>query len=178
MQAISVPAQATSAGKSAPASTATAPTTQADQLAQSLYALITYLHKSCQADVFEAVGALELTMTQIKVLHHLEQTERPLTVKDAAELVALSLPAASRAVDDLVRRNFAERHEDLTDRRMKRVTITDQGRAAIRRLNAARLTGLEEFVESLTAPERSRLSSALSKLLERADVASCRLEER
>jgi DNA-binding MarR family transcriptional regulator len=150
----------------------------ADELAHDLYALITYLHKSCQSDVFEAVGALELTITQIKVLHHLEQLARPLTVKEAAELVSLSLPAASRAVDDLVRRGFAERHEDLTDRRMKRVTITEQGLAAIRRLNAARLSGLEEFVQTLTGHQRSRLSSALTRLLERAEVAACRLEDR
>jgi DNA-binding MarR family transcriptional regulator len=147
-------------------------------LARDLYALITYLHKSCQADVFEAVGALELTMTQIKVLHHLEQTERSLTVKEAAELVALSLPATSRAVDDLVRRGFAERREDLADRRMKQVTITNQGRAAIRRLNAARFSGLEEFVETLSTQQRSRLSTAFAKLLERPDIAACRLEER
>lgn len=152
--------------------------TSAADLARDLYALITYLHKSCQSDVFEAVGALELTMTQIKVLHHLEQTERAVTVKEAAELVGISFPAASRAVDDLVRRGFAERHEDLADRRMKRVNITDQGGAAIRRLNAARFSGLEEFVEALTGAQRGRLSTALAKLLERPDIAACRLEDR
>jgi DNA-binding MarR family transcriptional regulator len=150
----------------------------AEELGSELYALITFLHKSCQADVFEAVGALELTMTQIKVLHHLEQYDRSLTVKEAAEVVSLSLPAASRAIDDLVRRGFAERQEDPADRRMKRVSITDKGGAAIRRLNAARLRGLEEFVETLTAQQRARLSSALAKLMERPDIAACRLEER
>jgi DNA-binding MarR family transcriptional regulator len=149
-----------------------------EDLAQDLYALITYLHKSCQSDVFEAVGALELTITQIKVLHHLEQTERPLSVKEAAELVSISVPAASRSVDDLVRRGFAERHEDVSDRRMKRVSITEGGRAAIRRLNASRLSGLQEFAAQLTAQERTRLVSALAKLLERPDIAICRLEER
>lgn len=148
------------------------------KLGRDLYALMTYLHKSCQADVFEAVGALELTMTQIKVLHHLEQHERTLTVKEAAEVVSLSLPAASRAIDDLVRRGFAQRQENLADRRMKQVSITDQGRAAIRRLNAARLQGLEEFVETLGSQQRARLSSALAKLLERPDIAACRLEDR
>jgi DNA-binding MarR family transcriptional regulator len=148
------------------------------ELAQDLYALITHLHKSCQSDVFEAVGALELTITQIKVLHHLEHTVQPLTVKEAAELVGLSLPAASRAVDDLVRRGFAERQEDLADRRMKRVSITEQGLAAIRKINAARLSGLEEFAQTLTAPERTKLLAALSKLLERPEVAACRLEAR
>lgn len=153
-------------------------TVPANELGGGLYALITYLHKSCQADVFEAVGALELTMTQIKVLHHLDQHDRSLTVKEAAEVVSLSLPAASRAIDDLVRRGFAQRQEDLADRRMKQVSITDQGRAAIRRLNAARLRGLEEFVETLSSQQRTRLSSALAKLLERPDIAACRLEDR
>jgi DNA-binding MarR family transcriptional regulator len=153
-------------------------TVSTDELSGGLYALITYLHKSCQADVFEAVGALELTMTQIKVLHYLEQNDRSLTVKEAAEVVSLSLPAASRAIDDLVRRGFAERQEDLADRRMKQVSITDKGRAAIRRLNAARLRGLEEFVETLSSQQRARLSSALGKLLERPDIAACRLEDR
>lgn len=166
MQAISAPTKARSARNSTPT----------DELARDLYALITHLHKSCQADVFEAVGALELTMTQIKVLHHLEQKERSLTVKEVAKVVSLSLPAASRAVDDLVRRGFAQRQEDLADRRMKRISITAAGRASIRRLNAARLSGLEEFVETLSAQQRARLSTALAKLLERPDIAECRQE--
>ena len=105
-------------------------------------------------------------------------SERPLSVKEAAELVSLSLPAASRAVDDLVRRGFAERHEDLADRRMKRVSITDPGLAAIRQINAARLSSLEEFAHTLTAPERTKLVAALARLLQRPEVAACRLEDR
>lgn len=151
---------------------------ETQQLAEDLYALITYLHKRCNGDVFEAVGALELTMTQLKVLHHLDGAARPLTVKEAAELVSISLPAASRAVDDLVRRDMAERHEDPTDRRMKRVSIADQGRAAIRQLNAARMDGLELFVDTLTPQERTKLAAAVQKLLARPDVAACRLEQR
>ena len=68
------------------------------------------------------------------------------------------------------RRGFVERHEDTEDRRMKRVSLTDPGRAVIRRLNAARLSGLEQFTETLTEAERRKLAGALSKLLEREDV--------
>jgi DNA-binding MarR family transcriptional regulator len=145
-------------------------------LAEDLYAIVVYLHKNCNNDLFEAVGALELTLTQIKLLHQLEDSSRVLTLKEAAELVHISLPAASRTVDDLVRRGFTERHEDLDDRRMKRVSLTDNGRAVIRRLNAARLNGLEQFAQNLTDTERAGLSKALSLLLERPDVAACRLE--
>ena len=88
----------------------------------------------------------------------------------------ISLPAASRTVDDLLRRGFVERHEDIDDRRMKRVSLTDNGRSVIRRLNAARLSGLEQFTQTLTEAERRKLSAALSKLLERDDVLACRPE--
>jgi DNA-binding MarR family transcriptional regulator len=145
-------------------------------LATDLYALVVFLHKNCNSDLFEAVGALELTLTQIKLLHHLEDAVDEITLKRAGELVHVSLPAASRMVDDLVRRGFVERHEDADDRRMKRVSLTEAGRAVIRKLNAARLSGLVEFIDSLTDSERRAVAGALSKLLQREDVADCRPE--
>jgi DNA-binding MarR family transcriptional regulator len=145
-------------------------------IANELYALVVHMHKNCNADLFAAVGELELTLTQIKLLHHLDDAPTPLSLKHAAELVHVSLPAASRTVDDLVRRGFAARDEDTEDRRMKRVTITAAGRSVIRRLNAARLNGLEQFVASLTDTERESLRGALSLLHERPEVAACRLE--
>ena len=145
-------------------------------LAGDLYALIVFVHKNCNADLFEAVGALELSLSQIKLMHHLEDQPRELSLKEAAEVVHVSMPAASRMVDDLVRRGFAQRREDEDDRRMKRVRLTDDGRTAIRRLNAARLSGLEQFAHSLTASERRTLANALSELLNREDIAACRPE--
>jgi DNA-binding MarR family transcriptional regulator len=148
----------------------------AEALAQDLYALVVHTHKNCNTDLFAAVGELELTLTQIKLLHHLDDATTPITLKDAAEQVHVSLPAASRTVDDLVRRGFATRDEDAEDRRMKRVAITSSGRAVIRRLNAARLNGLQQFIETLTDTEREALSGALSQLLKRTEIDACRLE--
>ena len=145
-------------------------------LGSDLYALVVFLHKNCNSDLFEAIGALDLSLTQIKLLHHLEDQPRELTLKEAAELVHVSLPAASRMVDDLVRRGLAQRREDLEDRRMKRVCLTEGGRAVTRRLNAARLSGLEQFARTLTTPERHSLANALSELLQRDDIAACRPE--
>jgi hypothetical protein len=46
----------------------------------------------------------------------------------------------------------------------------------IRRLNAARLSGLEQFTETLTDAERRKLSAALAQLLDRDEIAACRPE--
>lgn len=146
-------------------------------LASDLYALVVYLHKNCNSDLFEAMGALDLSLTQLKLLHHLEDQPRELSLKEAGELVHVSLPAASRLVDDLVRRGLALRREDDDDRRMKRVCLTEAGRTVIRLLNAARLSGLEQFARTMTGAERLTLAKALSNLLEREDIAACRPEE-
>jgi len=145
-------------------------------LATDLYALVVFLHKNCNADLFEAVGDLELSLSQIKLLHHLDDQPRELSLKEAAEVVHVSMPAASRLVDGLVRRGFAQRREDEADRRMKRVCLTDGGRAAIRRLNAARLSGLGQFVTNLSTTEKTTLAQALNQLLEREDIGACRPE--
>ena len=158
--------------------TAAAGAAAASDLAADLYALVIYLHKNCNSDLFEAVGTLELTLTQIKLLHHLDDASSELTLKEAAESVHVSLPAASRMVDDLVRRGFVLRNEDAEDRRMKRVRLTDDGGAVIRRLNAARLIGFESFAQTLTGTEHEQLAQALATLLEqRPDLAACRPEQ-
>jgi len=158
--------------------TTTASAAAASDLAADLYALVIYLHKHCNSDLFEAVGTLELSLTQIKLLHHLDDASSELTLKEAAESVHVSLPAASRMVDDLVRRGFVLRNEDAEDRRMKRVRLTDDGGAVIRRLNAARLIGFESFAQTLNHTEHEQLAQALATLLEqRPDLAACRPEE-
>jgi DNA-binding MarR family transcriptional regulator len=155
-------------------SAASVATAEDKALAADLYALITHLHKNCNPDLLEALGTLELSLTQIKLLHQLEDSPSELTLKQGAEAVHVSLPAASRLVEDLVHRGLVERHEDIEDRRMKRIRLTDHGRRVITQLNAARLTGLERFVATLGASERRSLAQVLSKLLARDEIAASR----
>ncbi|MGP0047789.1 MAG: MarR family transcriptional regulator [Solirubrobacteraceae bacterium] len=173
----STPAGSTPAG-STPAQTGATAGAPAEpgELAADLYGLVVFLHKNCNADLFEAIGLLELSITQIKLLHQLEEANHELTLKEASELLPLSLPAVSRTVDDLVRRGMISRHEDVEDRRMKRISLTDTGRSVIRRVNGARLIGLQQFTRSLDGEEREALSGALAHLLRRPDVAACRPE--
>jgi len=145
-----------------------------DPLAGDLYALVVFLHKNCNADLFEAVGELDLSLTQVKILHYLEETDRDLTVKDLAELVPVSLPAASRSVDELFRRGLVDRNEDTEDRRMKRVRVTGAGRSVTLRLNSARLIGLERLTADLAPGDRDALTQALAVLMTREEIAACR----
>ena len=59
-----------------------------------------------------------------------------------------------------------QRREDEHDRRMKRVSITADGRDVAQRLWAARIVGIEEVAAALTDEQRAALHGAL------VDIAS------
>jgi DNA-binding MarR family transcriptional regulator len=133
-----------------------------------------YIQRSSWHELYALVEELDLTLTQLKVLQVLDVCDDEVSLKGLAEQVPLSLPAASRTVESLLRRGYVERREDQHDRRVKRVRITDDGRGVAMRLNSARLGGLEEFAATLSADERRALSDALSSIVARAEIRACR----
>lgn len=123
--------------------------------------------------VIRAIDDTGLGFTQMKALVALSgpADEETMTVKDLSDGLGLSLASASRAVDGLVRRKLATRVEDPDDRRVRRVSLTSAGQAIADELMAARLAGLERFVETLGADERRKLEAALEVLMERDDIS-------
>jgi len=141
-------------------------------LADSVMAFLGFAQKSSGEDFFRMVGELELSLSQLKLLMVLSRDgEQPL--KDLAEHLVLSLPAASRAVDGLHRRDMVVRREDEEDRRQKRIAITETGEAVVASLSAARLAGIETFIATLTTQEQENLARALAPIVSREEVAAC-----
>ncbi len=142
--------------------------TTPEQLAAELLKLWHHLMKGQSRTMFALLDELDLSMSHIKALGVLSDCGCELSVKEVSEQMGLSLPGASRTVDALLRRGYLERHEDETDRRMKRIAITPEGRDVSRRIVEARLEGLEEFTKSLSPDLRDRLMSALTDLPHRS----------
>jgi DNA-binding MarR family transcriptional regulator len=140
-----------------------------DSLASDMYALASYLMRTANVRIFNAIAELDLSFTQIKALCALESDGEERSVKALAESLGLSLPAMSRAIDGLFERGLVERDEDPSDRRMKRVRLTDPGRTVPRALSDARLSTLQELVGSLAEDEARALESALGLILGRHD---------
>src|SRR4051794_41704714 len=84
----------------------------AEQLASELMAFLATTMKSAQSEVFRVVEELDLTMTQLKLLHVLDGAEGELTPSELAKHVGLSPAATGRAVDALARQGVVSRRED------------------------------------------------------------------
>jgi DNA-binding MarR family transcriptional regulator len=156
------------------ASTAPTQLDETHALLPDLAAFVRYVMQTCGRDFFQAVGEAELSFSQLKVLQLLGEQDEDLSLKGLADHFGLSLPAMSRAVDDLVQRGLVTRTEDSEDRRMKRVRATRAGRALVGRLMDLRIAGLAAFVETLKPAERARLQKALAPIVAREDIAPLR----
>ena len=88
-----------------------------------------------------------------------------------AERLGISLPAASRAVDSLVRRGLAERAVDKDDGRVRRIRTTRMGERLVGRLVAARIRSFERLLETFSATERRKLGDALDLIAARPEIA-------
>jgi DNA-binding MarR family transcriptional regulator len=149
------------------ANTVTTPPKVAEQLLR--------LWVSCLNDarpVYALLEELDVGLTDLTLLHALAQSPTEPTVKELSERMCLSLPGASRAADALLRRGWVERREDEHDRRMKRLTITDDGREVLRAVDEARMAGLEQVVAGLPAEDLDRLSAAIEPILTRLEGPS------
>ena len=147
--------------------------TKADrELGHRLGAVILRCMSADGGTAIRVIDESGLTFIQMKLLMTLAGTldDAP-TLKPLAEKLGLSLPSASRAIDALVNRQLVDRTEDPSDRRQRRLALTDSGQELADRITAARLEGLGQFAASLTDTERERLDDALELLLEREEIA-------
>ncbi|HWH92884.1 MAG TPA: MarR family transcriptional regulator [Baekduia sp.] len=136
-----------------------------EELARLLARFLMSTMKTAQGEVFKLVAELDLSMTQLKILHTLDSDAREFTPSELAQVVGLSPAATGRAVDALARARLVSRREDDADRRVKRLALTPTGAAAVARITQARLEGLARSINGLDAEQREALAAALAPLL-------------
>jgi DNA-binding MarR family transcriptional regulator len=137
-----------------------------------------FTHAS-DGDFLRQADALDLSLTQLKLLSLLYELPEPvagvepklLSVKEVAEELGISLPAASRGLDPLVKRRLVARHEDPLDRRVKRVRLTARGEEVVGRLLATRIAAAEALLADFSDSEREKLADALGQILTRPEIA-------
>jgi DNA-binding MarR family transcriptional regulator len=136
-----------------------------DQLADGLMAFFGHIMHGDQAELFAVVAELDLTMAQMRGMFVISSSQQPLALTELAPRMGLSVPAAGRAIDGLVRKGFVARAEDPDDRRIKRLSVSQDGLIAIQRVAEARRVGFRRFAETLDPSRRALLLEAFQAAL-------------
>jgi DNA-binding MarR family transcriptional regulator len=138
----------------------------AEELTEALAAVWAHLTRGSSTDLFRVVDELGMSFTQVKMLFLLEDGGEH-SLSELAGGLSLSLPAASRAVDGLIQRDFVTRRESAEDRRSRLIALSDPGREVVARMLRARFQTLDMFVADITPEERTNLLTALLPIVER-----------
>jgi DNA-binding MarR family transcriptional regulator len=141
------------------------------ELARNLGGFAKFILHSGGRDFYQAVGELEVSISQIRTLHLLTREVEEASLKTVADAIGLSMPAVSRSVDALVHRGLVTRAENADDRRLKTLRATAEAHALVDRLLELRIAGITDFIRTLAPRERQRLASALAPIVAREDIA-------
>lgn len=107
-----------------------------------------------------------LSLSQVSTLFRLYH-HGPSSVNELADHLGISMAGASQLLDQLIEADYLNRSEDPSDRRVKLISLTDRGVAAVETSMKARHRWINELSILFTPEEKTRLLPALSLLYER-----------
>jgi DNA-binding MarR family transcriptional regulator len=140
-----------------------------ERLTGVLGEFVGHLKKLGESRSIQLAVGLDLSFSQLCALFIIDDSDHDLAVHELAERLGLSVAAAGRAVDALVREGLVGRREDEHDRRIKRVSLSERGEALLAKLTEVHQEALRAFAELLTDTERDNLFQALAPILARPD---------
>ena len=116
-----------------------------------------------EARALESIAETGLGASDFAILETLLH-KGPLPVNVIGRKVLLTTGSMTSAVDRLARRGLVARKDDPTDRRVRHVHLTAEGRRLIKLAFAQHAEDLEEIAAALTRDERATLVRLLRKL--------------
>ncbi len=134
-------------------------------LARNLSQFRRALLRDGMLDAVRALGDFDVSLPQLVTLLLLEEQGEP-TIKQMSEALGRSVSATGRLLDQLVRRGLVSRREDDRDRRVKRVAITEQGRAFVASMERHRAGAQLAVMQQLTPEEQAEVMRAMMLLAE------------
>ena len=135
-------------------------------LAEQLLRLTRRVHR-IQKHHLERRG-LGVTPAQSRLLRTLAHYGSPPRMADLAERLEVVPRAVTTLVDGLEASGKVRRVPDPANRRVIRIELTEDGRAALRELRAARRAAAEEILAPLADEQRAVLGDLLNTLLDGA----------
>jgi len=106
---------------------------------------------------------MHLSLLQIQTLIFLHKNKKS-TMSIIAEYFGIELPSATSLINKLCEQKLVNRFDDPEDRRLVRITLTDDGEALLEKAIHERNKKLEKILSYLSDKEKSELSTILKTL--------------
>ena len=132
------------------------------ELADEVLRTIPLVTRKVAADLRKSAPNMKLA--HIGLLTIIAQS--PHSLSELADLHAASMPTMSKTITTIENLGWVARIRSNSDRRIVMIETTHAGRAALRRVHDLAIAPIEEALDSLTIPQRQKLSAGLKILRE------------
>lgn len=112
----------------------------------------------------EAAEKLSITQTQIEIIMFLFNNPDYDTAKDISELRKFPKSCVSKAVDDLIKKNYLESLVDISDRRIIHLKLKESSKQVIKLSQKIRTHFLEIICQGISDKEKEELLKILNTI--------------
>ena len=119
---------------------------------------------SLQMQIPDELSDVDLTFQQLHAMIYTRQHE-VCSVGDIASGLAITHPAAVKLIERMQKKGLVVKSEDLNDRRVSCVGLTDLGKGIVESVQAKRAEAIARALENMTLQEQAGLVTGLEKLL-------------
>ena len=131
-----------------------------DTTAAALWVVLARAYHSMAAYVEQSVSALGIGLSDFMILEALLH-KGPMTMSALCDAALIANASMTAAVDRLEKKKYLERIAHATDRRVRLVQLTAEGRELIKRLFPRHQRDLDELMTVLSPTERTELRRML-----------------
>lgn len=136
-----------------------------DDLFEQLESFITRLFSLSASEAANTLADMDLSFTQVRTLLILAHRDCAMPISDLARCLNVSPATAGRAVEHLVALQLTERVENPHDRRVKNVSLTEQGSSLADQQREDKRAALRAFVSRVPTDQAEALIAALDPIL-------------
>ena len=131
--------------------------------AAGLWVVLARAYRSMAAFVEHSVSALDIGLSDFMILEALLH-KGSLTMTELCEAALITNASMTAAIDRLEARELVERLASKEDRRVRRVQLTAQGTALIKRLYTRHERDLDDVMSGIPPAERAQLRRGLKSI--------------
>lgn len=138
-----------------------------DDLALEMYEIVHEIIKKYQFRDRNQICCYDITVSQCYVLYELKGG--PLTMRNIASKLFLDISTMSRVVDQLQKKNYIVREQDMADRRITYVSLTKGGKALLSSIESDLISTEKEILKKITPAARHSVLFVLRDLAKSLD---------
>ena len=135
--------------------------------------MVRVLHCAVSQSMTAALGQMELTSAQGRIMGYLARQKQPPCAKDIEEEFHLSHPTVSGLLSRLEKKDFIELRPDETDRRCKRIYVLPKGDELHETMGRVILDNEAQVVAGFSPEERELFTSMLLRAIDNMGASAC-----